>query len=533
MHQIAICGECLRDKNPVPGHGPLPSDILFIGEAPGQNEDITGVPFCGMTGYELDNTYLRLAGIKRQSVRVTNTVRCRPENNRKPGAKLVTSCSECNLRSEIAMCKPKLIVLMGATACSLDPSIDTNLEHGFPRTSTFLGWTGTVVPMIHPASGLHDGNQMTPLLEDFTRLRPIVAGRYTPPVNPHPVVDYSYCDSVRHLRSYIQGYGNELSYNAIDTEGHGRRKFSIQLSREPGTGIMIMCDEKKVVAALRDEFLKLGPLVMQFAEHDLDFLQELDFDTRNPNLVVWDDMRDSYNMGNLPQGLKQMTFRTQHVRMRTWEDVVLPHSKAKLMEWLPRALEYAAANFGEQKEIKTYHKSKLEQALNRITKSFVKDLAKTQRAVDKLPAVDGYHGLLSKCWRPPAVTATRFPVWLESAVSYAKEKLTIEKVKYEPRRGDLEKIIARILQHAPKPTYKPWDKLREALSDMPDSFQFDYVEKALGEMPLLGIGNVPEDEALMYAVGDSDMTLRVALWMEKQRAELQQDWSIADGDEDH
>jgi len=531
-HQVTRCPDCPGDKTPVPGNGPIPCDVMLIGEAPGQNEDRIGVPFTGMAGYELDNTYLRLAGRKRNTVRVTNTVRCRPNNNKTPSPKLTSSCAEANLRTEIAMCKPRLIVLMGATACSLDPSIDSNLEHGFPRQASFLGWSGTVVPMIHPASGLHDGNNMTPLLEDFETLNEIIRGTFEMPSNPWPIVDYSYCDNVRQFRSYISGYHNYLGLNAIDTEGHGGRKFSIQLSREPGTGIMIMCDNEPVVKEFVRVFPTLGEIVMQFAEHDLDFLQELGCDTRDPNLIVWDTMRDSYNLGNLPQGLKQMTFRTQGVKMRTWEDVVLPHSKAKLMHWLPQAIAHAEQHFYETKIYHTIYKSKLEMALNRIKKRVGTDPFKLNRAVSKLADHEGYLEVLRHCLRPPATNSPKFGEWVDRAITYAIENLSIQKEKREQRKGPLEAALLRVMQHTPKRTYRSWDKIREAVAALPEPVQFEFVEMAVGNMPILGIGNVPRDEALMYAVGDADFTLRCAMSLARRREEAMTRWTIMSGDED-
>lgn len=528
-----VCAECPRDKNPVPGHGPLPCDLLFIGEAPGGNEDITGIPFSGMTGYELDNLYLRLCGRRRPTVRVTNTVRCRPENNKTPSARLAACCSLANLKGEIAACKPKIIVLLGATASRLDPTIDTKIELGVPRQSSFLGWSGTVVPMIHPSAGLHSGNKMIPLMEDFETLRDVIAGRYVPPVDPFPIVDYQYCHTPRHLNAYIDAYSNDENLTALDTEGHGKRQHSIQISREPGTGIMLLCENKLVIEAFRKRFNSIGDYVMQFAEHDMDFLQGLGFNTYDdPSLIVWDTMRDAYNFGNLPQGLKAMTFRTQHIKMRTWEDVVLPHSKRVLMKWLPESIGYAAGHFYETKDTVTFNMSKLEMALNRIVKKLGKDTGKLMLAVDRLMDQPGYYALLKQIHKPPRVTSPGFVAWLDDAIKFSKKYLAIKKVKTERKRGELERGLARIMMHTAKPTYKSWDKLREMVNDLDAPVKFEFLEREVGDLPLLGIGNVPYDEALMYAVGDADMTLRNVLWGNRRRVELSHKWEVMDGDED-
>ena len=122
--------------------------------------------------------------------------------------------------------------------------------------------------------------------------------------------------------------------------------------------------------------------------------------------------------------------------------------------------------------------------------------------------------------------------WVENALKCAQEDLTIRSTKAEPKRGPLEAALARIAQHTPKETYKSGEKLTEAIAALPSPEQFDYVESAVGECPQLGIGNVPEDEAVMYAVGDADHTLRDALWMDAKRTRLKKEWAIAPGDGD-
>jgi len=124
------CPNCKSISNCVSGQGPSPTQVMLIGEAPGQVEDRLGRPFCGPTGQELDNLYLKLAGLNRADVYVTNAVKCRPVQNRKPSMDEVRSCATYHLPSEIAQVHPQIIILCGATACSLIKGCQVDVEHG-------------------------------------------------------------------------------------------------------------------------------------------------------------------------------------------------------------------------------------------------------------------------------------------------------------------------------------------------------------------------------------------------------------------
>jgi len=109
-----LCNLCRDRINAVPGFGNLNSKILFVGEAPGKNEDINGLPFIGNAGKILDDA-LKKGGIKRSDVYVTNVVKCRPPNNRVPEISEVLTCFQY-LKQEIQIISPNFICILGATA---------------------------------------------------------------------------------------------------------------------------------------------------------------------------------------------------------------------------------------------------------------------------------------------------------------------------------------------------------------------------------------------------------------------------------
>lgn len=108
------CELCKGRKNAVPGKGNRKSDVIFIGEAPGRQEDRLGEPFVGNAGKKL-TVALEYAGFSRDSVYITNVVKCKPPDNRIPTKVERESCKNF-LESELALIKPKAICVMGNTA---------------------------------------------------------------------------------------------------------------------------------------------------------------------------------------------------------------------------------------------------------------------------------------------------------------------------------------------------------------------------------------------------------------------------------
>ncbi len=111
-----LCGLSSGRKNAVPGEGPSVSKLFVIGEAPGRFEDEAGRPFVGISGKFLTKT-LEEAGIKRESIFITNVVKCRPPENRKPLDSEISAC-HAYLIGQLEAIKPRLVLALGASACS-------------------------------------------------------------------------------------------------------------------------------------------------------------------------------------------------------------------------------------------------------------------------------------------------------------------------------------------------------------------------------------------------------------------------------
>lgn len=140
----------------VNGVGPMDADLLIVGEAPGENEDENGEPFVGKSGNLLDEE-LNNNGMERKDVRITNTVRCRPKDNRDPRKSEIKNCFGY-LESEISMVDPEVVLPVGRipTQAILDDDASVTKIAGDVKNRLFDGVMVKVVPGIHPAATMYD-----------------------------------------------------------------------------------------------------------------------------------------------------------------------------------------------------------------------------------------------------------------------------------------------------------------------------------------------------------------------------------------
>lgn len=159
------CGLGNLRTNPVPGDGSACAKIMFIGEAPGANEDLQGKPFVGAAGKFLAEM-LASIGLNREDVFITNVLKCRPPNNRDPLPEEKAACMPY-LQRQIEIINPVLIVLLGRHAMeNFIPKAQISKVHGQPKK---VG--GRIyLPLYHPAAALYNGSQREILKEDFKKI---------------------------------------------------------------------------------------------------------------------------------------------------------------------------------------------------------------------------------------------------------------------------------------------------------------------------------------------------------------------------
>jgi uracil-DNA glycosylase len=161
------------------GSGSPSADIVFIGEAPGKKEDLTGEPFVGAAGKFL-NEMLASIGMKREDIYITNIVKYRPPNNRDPLPEEKRAFLPY-LQAQLEILQPKVVVTLGrhSGTCFL-PDLQISKDHGQPKRIklAFKGTSDTlslvVLPLYHPAAALYNGGLRTTLMEDFGTIPAIV-----------------------------------------------------------------------------------------------------------------------------------------------------------------------------------------------------------------------------------------------------------------------------------------------------------------------------------------------------------------------
>ena len=167
--QVESCRRCpLCDgrTHTVFGVGNPHARVMFIGEAPGKNEDLQGEPFVGAAGHYL-NELLGCAGLRREDVFIANVLKCRPPGNRDPRPEEIQTCTPF-LREQTRTIDPEVLVTLGkfSTQFVLKTQVGITRLHGrVQRAGKFL-----VFPIFHPAAALYDGAKREALENDFVTL---------------------------------------------------------------------------------------------------------------------------------------------------------------------------------------------------------------------------------------------------------------------------------------------------------------------------------------------------------------------------
>lgn len=446
---------------------------MLIGEGPGGREDRWGIPFCGLAGQELDQTYLRLGGLDRDDVFVTNVVQCRQERNGvdvRPSEALTLSCSGNHLFDEIEMVQPEIIILCGAPACSLVPGIKLEYHHGFPRVTYIGRWKGWVVPMYHPAAGMHESRFMIPMLEDWENFGKWESGSW---MMPSSILERILGTEYTLIRpgEFWDAVSSEPEHYEnlpVDTESDEGRLWSIQFSTQPGRAFMILREDKQSVEefAMWLEWTYNG-VVMHNATHDKIELAQVGIEPR----IIYDTQQELFHLGNLPQALKVAVYRTHGYKMHSYDDTVTPHSQRALDDWLAGALGRATS----------------------LRETFPHPIGKG------CPTCGKNH----------------------------------RKDMSEDKPHESETVLRRVMGRLGEgDTYDPWEapKLAKGVEKVrlfgrPWLTEF---ESAVGRMPRKSIVHVPLGEAVHYGCSDADWTGRLATWLASERKRIvTQEWKVA------
>lgn len=186
-NEITKCKKCGLYKNAkmaVPGEGDPSSQIMFIGEGPGFNEDQQGRPFVGQAGKLLDKL-LALINIERKNVFIANVIKHRTPENRDPLPEEIEACAGF-LDAQIRIIDPRIIVTLGRFSLNkFLPGEFISRVHGKARFVNFAGKKRIVIPIYHPAAALRNQSIMDQLTEDFKKILEIMVGKQ--PEDAHEV----------------------------------------------------------------------------------------------------------------------------------------------------------------------------------------------------------------------------------------------------------------------------------------------------------------------------------------------------------
>ena len=171
--EVAACTQCALHEarnQTVFGVGNPETKVLFIGEAPGRDEDLKGEPFVGRAGKLLDKI-LAAIDLDRSQVYITNILKCRPPNNRDPQESEVRCC-ENYLKQQIALIQPNYICALGRVSAQW--LLQTNATLGAMRSGDYVYEGIPVIATYHPAALLRNPNFKKPCWEDMQKLRDLI-----------------------------------------------------------------------------------------------------------------------------------------------------------------------------------------------------------------------------------------------------------------------------------------------------------------------------------------------------------------------
>lgn len=162
------CKLCETRNKVVFGVGNPQAKVLFIGEGPGENEDLQGEPFVGRGGQLLDKLLMHVGLSRQENIYIANMVKCRPPKNRDPERDELDACMGY-LRNQVYLIRPKIIVCLGriASCAIIDPNFKVTKQHGqfYERNGTLMMGT------FHPAALLRSPANKPDALDDIVRLR--------------------------------------------------------------------------------------------------------------------------------------------------------------------------------------------------------------------------------------------------------------------------------------------------------------------------------------------------------------------------
>jgi uracil-DNA glycosylase family 4 len=311
----------------VNGEGPVPSDLMFIGERPGKEENAYGRPFVGKPGKELDRYLWDALHRHRTSVYVTNLCKTYAPGDADPTEEEIRRDAVV-LEDEIRTVDPAYVVTLGRFSTRyFIPDADMEVVHGYPR---IVGGR-CVCPVYHPAAGLHSTEFQGLIAWDFERLAQTVRGEIEPGVAEDEYPEPEYID----IKAWVAP-GDA----AVDTEGSIRKPWCLTFSTMAG-----------IAACSRNGDADFRHIILHNAMHDLGVLRAMDtrFESFDDTMVM------AYLLCLEPQGLKALAKRHCGMEMQEYSELVGPYDDYKKFQWLQGAVAWLSKHYtnGSKESSKT------------------------------------------------------------------------------------------------------------------------------------------------------------------------------------
>jgi uracil-DNA glycosylase family 4 len=337
----------------------------MLGEGPGKNEHYKGLPFVGATGLEL-SMYMGKARLARRRTYITNVVKYwTGPGDPDPTPEDIARDAD-DLDYELLMARPRIIAAMGAFATKkfLGPDASVEALHGIPHRIKLNGRPVTLLPMLHPAYGLHQPHQAANIYHDFQILG-LLARNEVPwdaRVDQFEQPTYVLCEGQLELPRSIREphldddlgpypqltqvqYGSPKPYEpyvgcqmAIDTEGSRKRPWCLTYSLAPGWAAMIKAGDRQALRQLDYFIRKYKPRIyFHFRQHDEPIVLDMGVDLRHATSLE-DTMVMAYECQE-PQALKNLCRRHHWMEMEDYVDLTQPYDDAQAREFLEWALE--------------------------------------------------------------------------------------------------------------------------------------------------------------------------------------------------
>lgn len=313
---------------PVHGSGPVGADFMVVGNAPNYRDVRAGVVFSGPTGEEVWRL-LAGCGLTGRAF-LTNIWREQQDDeDAANNAQLYTEGVRA-LRGELQRVRPRHIITLGRDATRLFlGDVDMDDTWGLHLLPDAEAWTrlpelrrdATILPQTHPAAGFHSPEASSQVLVGFENLRRVLQKRLSALGlydDPHPHPAYTVLQTAGAVAAWMQG----VDVVAMDTEGYLHAPWSIQLSKQAGSAVLVRANNAEAMQELRLWMPKVTTVTMHAGLHDLRVLRVMGIDLVGLGTTIEDTQLMAFELGVIPQGLKSLATRELRMQMQSYQEVL-------------------------------------------------------------------------------------------------------------------------------------------------------------------------------------------------------------------